>query len=63
MVKGYRVTVIAGRYVGRWWAARSSKPVGGMRNSPGGFDSHVPPPYYYNVEKKYGKNPYSMLIN
>jgi hypothetical protein len=44
MVKGYRVKVIAGRYVGRWWAARSSKPVRGVRNFPGGFDSHVPPP-------------------
>ena len=33
------------KYVGRWWAARSSKPVGGMRNSLGGFDSHVLPPF------------------
>ncbi len=32
------------KHVGRWWAARSSKPVGGMRNLPGGFDSHVLPP-------------------
>ena len=34
------------RYVRRWWAARSSKPVRGVRNFPGGFDSHVPPPRY-----------------
>lgn len=38
------------KHFGRWWAARSSKPVGGMRNLPGGFDSHVLPPlnlHYY----------------
>ncbi len=28
----------------RWWVARSSKPVRGVRNFPGGFDSHVFPP-------------------
>jgi len=30
----------------RWWAAWSSKPVRGVRNFPGGFDSHVLPPFY-----------------
>ncbi len=34
-----------GKHVRRWWAARSSKPVEGMRNLLGGFDSHVLPPF------------------
>ena len=38
---------ITRKRVGRWWAARSSKPVGGMRNLPGGFDSHALPPSIY----------------
>jgi hypothetical protein len=36
----------AWKRVGRWWAARSSKPVWGVRNFPGGFDSHALPPIY-----------------
>jgi len=36
----------ARKRVGRWWAARSSKPVWGVRNFPGGFDSHALPPLH-----------------
>jgi hypothetical protein len=39
----------SGKRVGRWWAARSSKPVEGMRNLLGGFDSHALPPIIYST--------------